>query len=86
MAGYLELISEGSLDRSDREKVVRLQHRTANLNAMHESLEEFVGACLSARQWPSSARVADQMIELLHALLQAAGRCGRHPTIPPIRK
>jgi phosphate:Na+ symporter len=71
MASYLESISEGSLDRADRERVVRLQHRTANLNAMHESLDEFVTACLSARRWPSSARVADQMIESLHTLLQA---------------
>jgi len=71
MAGYLESISEGRLDRADREKVVRLQHRAANLNAMHESLDEFVTACLSSRQWPSSGRVADQMIESLHALLNA---------------
>jgi phosphate:Na+ symporter len=71
MAGYLESISESSLERSDRERVVRLQHRTANLNAMHESLDEFVTACLFARQWPSSGRVADQMIESLHALLNA---------------
>lgn len=71
MAGYLESISEGRLERSDRERVVRLQHRAANLNAMHESLDEFVTACVSARQWPSSGRVADQMIESLHALLNA---------------
>jgi phosphate:Na+ symporter len=71
MAGYLESISEGRLERSDRERVVRLQHRAANLNAMHESLDEFVTACISARQWPSSGRVADQMIESLHALLEA---------------
>jgi len=71
MAGYLETISESSLERSDRDKVVRLQHRVANLNAMHESLDEFVTACLLARQWPSSGRVADQMIESLHALLNA---------------
>jgi len=71
MAGYLESISEGRLDRSDRERVVRLQHRAANLNAMHEGLDEFVAACLAARQWPSSGRVADQMIESLHALLSA---------------
>jgi phosphate:Na+ symporter len=71
MAGYLESINEGSLDRADRERVVRLQHRTANLNAMHESLDEFVSACLVARQWPSSGHVADQMIESLHALLNA---------------
>lgn len=71
MVAYLESISEGSLERSDREKVVRLQHRTANLNAMHESVDEFITACVSARQWPSSGRVADQMIESLHALLNA---------------
>jgi phosphate:Na+ symporter len=71
MAGYLESISEGRLERSDRERVVRLQHRAANLNAMHESLDEFVTACVSARLWPSSGRVADQMIESLHALLNA---------------
>jgi len=71
MAIYLEAISEGSLERSDRERLVRLQHRAANVNAMHESLDEFVTACLSARQWPSSGRVADQMIEALHALLTA---------------
>ena len=71
MAGYLESISEGRLERSDRERVVRLQHRAANLNAMHESLDEFVAACIAARQWPSSGRVADQMIEALHALLNA---------------
>jgi phosphate:Na+ symporter len=69
MSGYLETVSEGRLDRSDRERVVRLQHRAANLNAMHESLDEFVAACLSSRQWPSSGRVANQMIESPHALL-----------------
>jgi phosphate:Na+ symporter len=71
MAGYLESISEGRLERSDRERVVRLQHRAANLNALSESIDEFVTACVSARQWPSSGRVADQMIESLHALLDA---------------
>ena len=71
MAGYLESISEASLERSEREKLVRLQHRTANLAAMYDSVDEFVTACLSARQWPSSGRVADQMIESLHALLNA---------------
>lgn len=71
MGAYLESISEGRLERSDRERVVRLQHRAANLNAMHESLEEFVAACVAARQWPSSGRVADQMIESLHVLLEA---------------
>jgi phosphate:Na+ symporter len=71
MAGYLESISEGRLERSDRERVVRLQHRAANLGALSESIDEFVTACVSARQWPSSGRVADQMIESLHALLDA---------------
>jgi phosphate:Na+ symporter len=69
MATYLGAIIESNLERSDREQAVRLQHRTANLNAMHESLEEFVLACETARQWPSSGRVADQMIESLHTLL-----------------
>jgi phosphate:Na+ symporter len=69
IAGYLESISEARLERSDRERVVRLQHRTANMNALQESVDEFVTACVSARQWPSSGRVADQMIESLHALL-----------------
>ena len=38
---------------------------------MYDSLDEFVAACLSARQSASSGRVADQMIESLHALLNA---------------
>jgi phosphate:Na+ symporter len=71
MTGYLESINESSLDRAEREKVVRLQHRTANLNAMQEGLDEFVTACLAARQWPSSGLLADQMIESLHALLNS---------------
>jgi phosphate:Na+ symporter len=77
MVGYLESISEGQLDRSDRERVVRLQHRSENLGALNECLDEFVTTCGSARQWPSSGRVADLMIESLHALLselvEAAG-------------
>jgi phosphate:Na+ symporter len=76
MASYLESISEGQLERSDRERVVRLQHRTDNLNALHESVDEFVTACVSARQWPSSGRVADQMIESLHTLLDALAEAG----------
>lgn len=71
MASYLESISEGSLERAEREKILRLQHRTANLSALHEALDEFVTACQSARQSPSSGRVADEMIESLHALLTA---------------
>lgn len=71
MAGYLDLIIEAGVERSDREQVVRLQHRTANLNAMYETLGDFVVACGQAAQWPSSGRVADQMIESAHALLVA---------------
>jgi phosphate:Na+ symporter len=71
MARFLGSIAESSLDRADRENAVRLQHRTANLNALHESLDEFVESCKLARQSPSSGRVADQMIEALHTLLMA---------------
>jgi phosphate:Na+ symporter len=69
MTAYLEQISEASLERVDREKVVRMQHRAANLTALHESLEEFVAACRTASAVPTSARVAEQMIESLHLLL-----------------
>lgn len=69
IARYLDLITESNLDRLDRERVVRLQHRTENLSAMHEGLDEFVAVCRTARQWPSSGRVAEQMIESLHTLL-----------------
>jgi phosphate:Na+ symporter len=71
MAGYLGSILETSLERSDREQAVRLEHRTANLTAIYEGLDEFVTACKTSRQWPSSGRVADQMIESLHTLLSA---------------
>lgn len=71
MANYIERISEASLDRSDRERVVRIQHRTANLTALFEAIDEFVTSSRVAREWPSSGRVADQMIEALHTLLTA---------------
>lgn len=71
MARFLGSILESSLDRIDREKAVRLQHRTANLNALYESLDEFVQTCKLARQSPPSGRVADQMTEALHTLLMA---------------
>lgn len=71
MAAYLGSIIEANLERADREQAVRLEHRTANLNALYEGLDEFVAASQAARQWPSSARVADQMIESLHTLLSA---------------
>jgi phosphate:Na+ symporter len=38
---------------------------------MFESLDEFVNTCKAARQWPSSGRVVDQMVESLHTLLCA---------------
>lgn len=69
IAAYLEQVSEASLERAEREKVVRMQHRIANINALHEALEEFVAACTTASGYPSSGRVAAQMIESLHALL-----------------
>jgi phosphate:Na+ symporter len=71
MARFLGSILESDLERVDRERAVRLQHRTANLNALYESLDEFVQSCKLARQWPPSGRVADQMIEALHTLLMA---------------
>ncbi len=71
MASYLSSIIEANLERADREQAVRLEHRTANLNAIYEGIDEFVIACQAARQWPSSGRVAGQMIESLHTLLSA---------------
>lgn len=69
MAAYLGLILAAKLERSDREQAVRLQHRTANVAALFEALDEFAAVCVAAREWPTSARVADQMIEALHTLL-----------------
>lgn len=71
MSDYMEQIGEQDLDRADRERVVRLQHRTANQNVMFEAVAEFVTASRDCRQWPSSAQVAGQMVEALHALLTA---------------
>jgi phosphate:Na+ symporter len=71
MAAYLSSIIDSKLDRAEREQTVRLQHRTANFGAMFESLDEFVNTCKAARQWPSSGRVVDQMVESLHTLLCA---------------
>jgi phosphate:Na+ symporter len=71
MTEYMEHISEADLDRIERERVVRLQHRIANLNALFDAVGDFVEMSQSARGWPSSARVADQMIEALHTLLTA---------------
>ena len=71
MSVYMEQILGSNLDREDRERIVRLQHRVANLNSMFESLDEFVAASLDARKTASSGRAADQMIESLHSLLSA---------------
>jgi phosphate:Na+ symporter len=71
MARFLGSILELNLERVDREKAVRLQHRTANLNALYESLDEFAQICKLARLSPPSGRVADQMVEALHTLLMA---------------
>jgi phosphate:Na+ symporter len=71
MTEYIEQIGEADLDRAARERVVRLQHRIANLNALFDAVGDFVEMSQSARGWPSSARVAEQMIEALHTLLMA---------------
>jgi phosphate:Na+ symporter len=71
MSRYLETIAEAGLDRSDVERLMRLQHRTANLSSLYDSLDEFVAAGRKARSWPASGRVADHMIEAMHALLGA---------------
>jgi phosphate:Na+ symporter len=71
MSNYMEQILASNLDREDRERIVRLQHRVANLNSMFESLDEFVTTSRSARKTASSGRVADQMVESLHSLLSA---------------
>jgi phosphate:Na+ symporter len=69
MTGYLGSIIEAKLDRPEREQAVRLHHRTANLAALFDALDEFVAACIRARESPAGGRVADQMIESLHTLL-----------------
>ena len=71
MATYLEAILGADVERHDRERVIRLQHRTSNINALFDALGNFIAASTTARQWPSSGRVADQMVEALHALLSA---------------
>jgi phosphate:Na+ symporter len=71
MSNYMEQILASNLDRDDRERIVRLQHRVANLNSMFESLDEFVAASRNARKAAASGRVTDQMVESLHSLLSA---------------
>src|SRR5262249_30919990 len=71
MAAYLSGILESNADRDDRERVMRLQHRAENFRALFDALGEFRVAALAAKEWPSSASVAENMIESLHALLSA---------------
>ena len=71
MERYLEAILEVDLDRRDRERVIRLQHRTANLSALFDAVCEFRSAVIVAGRWPISARVTGNMVEALHALLAA---------------
>jgi phosphate:Na+ symporter len=71
MSAYLESVLNAGAERSDRERVITLQHRTANLDALYEAVGEFESAARAAQQWPSSLRVAAPMIEALHALLSA---------------
>jgi phosphate:Na+ symporter len=71
MAGYLESIMETNIERVDRERVIRFQHRTANLDALFEALDEFRTAAQAAKHWPASGRLAESMIEALHTLLSA---------------
>src|SRR5579871_1140138 len=52
MAAYLEAILGADVERSDRERVIRLQHRTANIGALFEALDNFTAASRTARQWP----------------------------------
>jgi phosphate:Na+ symporter len=71
MARYLDAIMEAGPARSDIEKLMRLQHRTTNLISLYDSLDEFVAGAEKSRAWPASGRVADQMIEAMHALISA---------------
>ncbi len=71
MSRYLDAIMEAGPARADIERLMRLQHRTTNLGSLYDSLDEFVAAAAKSRQWASSGRVADQMIEAMHALLGA---------------
>ena len=71
MSRYLDAIMEAGPARADIEKLMRLQHRTTNLGALYDSLDELVAAASKSRRWASSGLVADQMIEAMHALLGA---------------
>ena len=71
MSRYLDAVMEAGPARADIERLMRLQHRASNLGTLFDSLDEFVAAARKSRQWASSGRVADQMIEAMHALLGA---------------
>src|SRR5262245_19423379 len=71
IAVYIEGILESNAGRDDRERAIRLQHRAANLRALFDALSEFRIVALAAKDWPSSASIAENMIEALHALLSA---------------
>jgi len=71
LARYLDAIMEAGPARADIERLMRLQHRTTNLISLFDSLDEFVAGAEKSRRWASSGRVAEQMIEAMHALLGA---------------
>src|SRR5215472_3682231 len=50
-------------------RVALSQRRTANLGLLCDSLDEFAAGGGESRHWPASCRVADRMIEAMHALL-----------------
>jgi phosphate:Na+ symporter len=68
---YMEQILAANLAAEDRDRIVRLQHRVTNLNALFESLDDFAGNAKIAKKSASSGRVAEQMVESLHSLLSA---------------
>jgi len=71
LAGYLDAILWATPAGRDRERLIRLQHHTANVDALFDSLGEFRAATQDCSQWPSSTSVADNMVEGVHALLLA---------------
>jgi phosphate:Na+ symporter len=71
IGSYLRDILDSNPDRDDSDRIIRLQHRTVNLGALFDALDDFRVAAHDANQWPSSAKVAKTMIEALHAQLSA---------------
>jgi phosphate:Na+ symporter len=68
---YLKEIMDQNVERPDRDRIIRLQHRIANLVALFDGLEEFSLAIGDAKRWPASAAVSEPMVEALHALMSA---------------